>query len=311
MFDMTAAVKRVSVIIAAYHSDAVIEGCLEALRKQTIHNFEVIVVNSSPEDRTRGIVTTRFPEVRFLESTTRLLPHAARNQGVRVAVGSFLAFTDADCRGAPDWIERLLEAQIKGHEVVCGSIEPEGTSWFELGIHLCKYSFRLSALPGGPCTLAGTANACYSRRVWDTVGPFNGDRFAGDALLSWNASKHGWKPWFEPRAVVRHRFHPGIADFWRERLERGADFAEARAEFEGWSRLRLATYLVAAPLLLLVPLLRGGRDAFQCGWVRSFISTMPLQLLGHLGWSLGETRMHWRLLAGHGKYGTDCHLTRG
>ncbi len=143
---MTAVEKRVSVVIAAYHSDAVIEGCLEALRRQTINDFEVIVVNSSPEDRTREIVTTRFPEVRFLENTTRLLPHAARNQGVQVAGGSFLVFTDADCRGAPDWIERLLEAQTKGHEVVAGSIEPEGTSWFELGIHLCKYSFRLSSI---------------------------------------------------------------------------------------------------------------------------------------------------------------------
>ena len=296
---MTTVVKHVSVIIAAYHSDGVIEGCLEALRRQTINDFEVIVVNSSPEDRTREIVTTRFPEVRFLENTTRLLPHAARNRGVQVAGGSFLVFTDADCRGAPDWIERLLEAQTKGHEVVCGSIEPEGTSWFELGIHLCKYSFRLSALPGSPCSIAGTANACYSRKVWDAVGPFDGSRFAGDGLLSWRASRHGWKPWFEPRAVVRHRFHPSVADFWRERLERGADFADMRVEFESWSRLRLVAYLVAAPLLPLVPLMRGGRDAFQCGWVRSFISTIPLQLLGHLGWSLGELRTHWRLLTRH------------
>ena len=129
---MTAAA-RVSVIIAAYHSDAVIEGCLEALRSQTINDFEVIVVNSSPEDRTRQLVTAHFPEVRFLESMTRLFPHAARNQGVQVAGASLLVFTDADCRGAPDWLERLLEAQIAGHEVVCGSIEPEGTSWFELG----------------------------------------------------------------------------------------------------------------------------------------------------------------------------------
>jgi glycosyltransferase involved in cell wall biosynthesis len=295
---MTIIMKLASVIIAAYHSDTVIEGCLEALRKQTIKDFDVIVVNSSPEDRTREIVTEHFPEAKFMENTTRLLPHAARNLGVQLAGGAYLIFTDADCRGAPDWIERLLEAQTKGHGIVCGSIEPEGTSWFELGIHLCKYSFRLSTLPGGSCTLAGTANACYSRKVWEAVGPFCGDRFAGDALLSWQASREGWKPWFEPRAVVRHRFHPSVVDFWRERVERGTDFADMRVRFEGWSRLRIEAYLAASPLLPLIPLMRGGRDAFKCAWTPLFISTVPLQLLGHIGWSLGEARTHWRLLRG-------------
>jgi len=289
---------RVSVIIAAYHSDAVIGGCLEALGRQTFRDFEAIVVNSSPEDRTREIACKEFPEVTFLESPTRLLPHAARNRGVQVASGRLLVFTDADCRGAPDWLERLVQAEESGRQVVCGAIEPEGSSWFELGIHFCKYSFRLSSLRGGPCAIAGTANACYSRNVWDVVGPFDGQRFAGDGLLSWRAARRGWQPWFEPRAVVRHVFHPSLTAFWRERKERGTDFARVRTGFEMWSRYRLLAYLIAFPLLPLLQLVRAGRDAISGGWVAVFLSTLPVQYLGHLGWSVGEVRAHWHLLRG-------------
>ncbi|MDH3444635.1 MAG: glycosyltransferase, partial [Deltaproteobacteria bacterium] len=256
---------RVSVIIAAYHSDAVIAGCLKALRTQTFRDFEAIVVNSSPGDRTREIVTGEFPEVKFLEHPTRLLPHAARNRGVQVASGQLLVFTDADCRGVSDWLERLVKGHEAGHHVLCGAIEPEGSSWFELGVHLCKYSFRLSSLREGPRAIAGTANACYSRKVWDAVGPFDGDQFAGDGLLSWRAARHGWQPWFEPRAMVLHVFHPSASAFWRERRERGADFAYARTTFEQWSPSRLAAYLLAFPLLPILQLARGGGDAFKCG----------------------------------------------
>jgi glycosyltransferase involved in cell wall biosynthesis len=287
---------HVSVIVPAYHSDGAIADCLHALRSQTYRDFEVIVVNSSPGDRTREIVTTQFPEARFLESPTRLLPHAARNAGVELAGGRLLVFTDADCRGTPDWLERIVKAQAVGHKVVCGSIEPDRSGWFALGVHLCKYSFRLSGLREGPCNLAGTANASYSRTLWNEIGPFDGDRFSGDGLLSWRAARHGCQPWFEPKAIVHHLFHHSFTAFWRERRERGADFAGARTEFEDWSRLRVLAYLLAFPLLPLVPLARGGRDAYQAGWLTTFFLTAPLQYVGHLAWSLGEARIHWRLL---------------
>src|SRR3990172_8716846 len=106
---------RVSVIVAAYHSDAVIQDCLQALQSQTFTDFETIVVNSSPADGTEEIVRDRFAQVLFIEHSTRLLPHAARNLGVRVASGRILAFTDADCRPAQDRVEQCVRAQQAGH----------------------------------------------------------------------------------------------------------------------------------------------------------------------------------------------------
>jgi len=42
-------VTRASVVVPAYHSDATIGGMLDGLRGQTFVDFELIVVNSSPE----------------------------------------------------------------------------------------------------------------------------------------------------------------------------------------------------------------------------------------------------------------------
>jgi GT2 family glycosyltransferase len=286
---------HVSVVIPAYYSDETIADCLQSLRDQRFQDFETIVVNSSPEERTRRIVE-QFEEVRFEQSEGRLLPHAARNRGVSQARGELLVFTDPDCRARPDWLERMVRAHEDGHALVCGAIELNGAGWFEQGVHLCKYSWRLSGLPGGPSWVGGTANASCTRAVWESVGPFDGERYAGDALFSWRAAEKGWPPWFEPGAVVEHRYIGSAISLWRERLERGDDFAMARTMFEQWRRGRAALYLLAGPLLPGVVLVRNAGDAIEAGWLRPFLLTLPLQFLGHVAWSIGEARAHWRVL---------------
>jgi glycosyltransferase involved in cell wall biosynthesis len=294
------AAPRVSVIVPAYHSAATVASCLEALEAQTAGDLEVILVNSSPGDET-GEIAARFPRVTYLESTERLLPHAARNLGVEAARGALLAFTDPDCRPHPDWLARLLEATHAGHPVVCGAIEPtHGLTWGERGVHMCKYHFRLGGLPAGPTDIAGTANACLTREVWEAVGPFEGDRFSGDGLLSWRAAARGFGPWFEPRAVVEHRnAEPlGMHGLWRERLARGRDFGEGRVAFQRWSRARAVAYLAALPAVPVAMTLRAGADALHVGRIRMWLATLPVQLAGHLAWCLGEARAHWARAGG-------------
>lgn len=287
---------RVSIVIPAFQSDHTIAACLESLRAQTFDDLEIIVVNSSPDDRTRRIVEDRFPEVRFEQSPRRLLPHAARNAGMKHASGELLVFTDPDCMAHRDWLERLVRAVDEGHALVCGAIELGERGWFARGVHLCKYSFRLSGLRGGRCSVAGTANACCTREVWNAVGPFDGDRYAGDGLFSWRAAARGWEPWFEPRAVVEHRYTGSFASLWAERLERGLDYGETRRRHEQWGRFRTAGHLAALPLLLLVVVARTAADAFAAGWGRHFVATIPLQIVGHSAWLAGEARAYWRQL---------------
>jgi glycosyltransferase involved in cell wall biosynthesis len=287
-----------SIVIPAYRSDATIASCLEALRRQDTNGFEVIVVNSSPGDETAAIVEQRFPEVRYLTSERRLLPHAARNVGVREARGDVLVFTDPDCEAAPDWLRRLLEAQAEGHEVVVGSMDVADRDRFARGVHFVKYWWLLPGLAPGRRWIAPTANAAYSRRVWEAVGPFDGELFAGDGKTSWDAARRGHAPWFEPRARVHHR-HPGsLSSLWSERSARGEEFAPVRMDRERWSRARAAAHALLFPVLPLVVLGRSARAAREAGRLGDWIATLPVQIVGQVGWSAGEARAHLRRALG-------------
>lgn len=287
-----------SVLIPAYFSDETLADCLTCLRRQSFQDFEVILVNSSPGDNTRRIAEEHFPEVVFEQTPNRLLPHAARNRAAQRARGEILVFTDPDCCANADWLERLVDAHRDGHQLVCGAIElhDKTNDWFACGVHLCKYSFRSSQLRRSSASVAGTANASCTRQVWESVGPFDGDRFAGDALFSWRAAAGRWPPFFEPRAVVEHRYVGTLSAFCQERFSRGQDFADARVTFERWSRPRVATYVIAFPALVGVVLARGASDAVRAGRGWQFVRTLPFQLAGHIAWSLGEALTHLRLM---------------
>ena len=286
---------RASVMIPAYQSSDTIADCLRGLREQTFTDFEVIIVNSSQDDDTRRLVEENFPKATFTHAKERLLPHAARNLAAQSASGDLLVFTDPDCRPHSDWLEQLIEAHDAGHSLVCGAIElNDDAKWFERGVHLCKYSFRLSHLHPGLTWIAGTANASCTREVWDAVGPFDGKCFAGDALFSWRAGERGWQPWFEPTAVVVHRYSGSMSELIRERFLRGDDFATTRMSFEHWGRVRATAHLIGFPLAFALVIARGWRDAIVVGRGWTFVETLPVQIVGHAAWLAGEVRSYFR-----------------
>jgi cellulose synthase/poly-beta-1,6-N-acetylglucosamine synthase-like glycosyltransferase len=286
---------RVSVILAAYYSDATFRDCLSALRRQTFRDFEAIVVNSSPEERTAA-VASEFPEVLFLQSPTRLLPHAARNLGAQQATGDLLVFSDADCVAHPDWLLHLVQAWESGSSVVGGAMALANAVWFQQGVHLCKFHRLLEGQAAGSRWILPTANAAYSREAWNQAGPFVGEVFAGDAILTWRARDAGFEPRFQPRAVVAHHHDGTVGDFVRQRWARGMEFGTVRVAYEDWSKTRLFVTLSATPVVVLRVLFQAAADAARCGWLRRYLWTFPLQIVGHGGWAAGEARGYWSAL---------------
>jgi glycosyltransferase involved in cell wall biosynthesis len=289
---------RASVVVPAYHSDATIGGLLAGLRAQTFRDFELIIVNSSQEGRTGRIVREQRPDARFEQSPRRLLPHAARNRGVEVARGSLLAFTDPDCVPEPTWLERLVEASDRGHGVVVGAMALLDTTMYARTVHLCKFARWLPGTGEGYRAIAPTANALYRREAWDAIGPFRGDSFSSDTLHSWTAARLGFRPWFEPTAIVSHHHDGTMSSFLHERRLRGEDFARIRTAEGEYSRGWAAARLVALPAVPLVELARVGLSAGRAGWGKRFATTAPLQLAANTAWALGEARTYARLLRG-------------
>ena len=254
---------QISVIVPAYNSGDTIAACLRSLAAQTVMDFETVVVNSSQEQGTLAVAEAALPSVRFEQSTKRLLPHAARNHGVELARGDLLVFTDPDCVAAPDWLERLLAAHERGHDVVVGAMDLIGSSLFELTVHLCKFAHWLPGGAEGPRHIAPTANVLYTRTAWNAIGAFRGDSFSSDTLHSWRASSLGYVPWFEPTAVVSHVHGGSFRSFLHERRVRGKDFARVRLVEERHGPAWAATHLAALPAIPVMELGRNARSGVQ------------------------------------------------
>lgn len=279
---------RVSIVIPAYYSHDTIEQTLLAFREQTYRDFEVVIVNSSPETITQGLITRKFPEVNFEQSPTRLFPHAARNRAIARSGGELLVMTDPDCRAQPDWLEKLVAAHDAGHPVVGGGMGLATRRWFERGAHLVKFSWLLPGLPAGFRWIVPSANALYPRSLLEKLGRLDDLLFCGDAVLAWRAGDAGARPWFEPSAVVEHRHEGNLIAFTRMRFRRGIEFGHARIAFEGRTRGRAAIEALLMPLRAIITLVRAGKDSVRAGWGTIFVFTLPVQILGQFGWCLGE-----------------------
>jgi glycosyltransferase involved in cell wall biosynthesis len=152
-------------------------------------SFELIVV-----DQTEGSATADAlapwrddPRLRYIPSSKRGVC-AGRNLGVALASGALLAFTDDDCRIAPDWLERF-EAIFRtehGTDVVCGRVcVPPGTeaigcaATFEPERRVYQGEFPRPGVDWGI-----SANMIVRREVFERIGMFDELLGAGAPLGS-------------------------------------------------------------------------------------------------------------------------------
>ncbi|PSR25841.1 MAG: glycosyltransferase family 2 protein [Sulfobacillus benefaciens] len=100
----------VSVVIPAYNARDTILDAVASVERQTYgkDRFEIIVVDDGSTDGTGEWVKSRYPNVRLAVLSNRG-PSGARNHGISMACGEFVAFLDAD----DAWQENKIEYQIR------------------------------------------------------------------------------------------------------------------------------------------------------------------------------------------------------
>ncbi|HEY5541765.1 MAG TPA: glycosyltransferase family 2 protein [Candidatus Binatia bacterium] len=98
----------VSVVIPAFNNAALLRETLDGVKRQTMKNVEVIVVDDGSNDDTAEVVRCYDPEIVY-----RYQPNqgqaAARNNGVSLARGYYIAFCDHDDVWNERHLEKLLE----------------------------------------------------------------------------------------------------------------------------------------------------------------------------------------------------------
>ena len=167
----------ISVIIPVWNDKDKICKCIQALESQSLSraSYEIIAVDNGSTDGT----------YEYLESknTIRLAQekqpgsYAARNKGINLAKGKFLAFTDSDCIPSFNWLEELVKT-IESDQtigIVAGHVEFfQDNSPFEHGAAF-YYEQRFSMnqaeyAKNGACV---TANWCSPSFLIKDLGLFN------------------------------------------------------------------------------------------------------------------------------------------
>jgi glycosyltransferase involved in cell wall biosynthesis len=107
----------VSVVVPVYNGDRFLGEALRSLLALEYEPFEVIVVNDGSTDGSAEVARS-FPAVRLIEQENRG-PAAARNAGIAVAGGQFLAIHDADDFVPPTKLTAQVTHLIEHPRVGC------------------------------------------------------------------------------------------------------------------------------------------------------------------------------------------------
>ena len=186
---------KISVIIATCNHGQWIAESIESALNQTLKPHEVIVVDlaAGSKDNTREVVA-RYP-VKYVNQPGNGVSDA-RNHGVKISTGDWVAFLDAD----DYWLPNRLAAQVAViHDeafAYCARtlFYPDGTT--EPGEYHSMPE-ALSALRWG--NFIDTSAGMVRRDAFDRAGGFNQDSCAGEE----------WELWLK---LAQHYTFVGIPD---------------------------------------------------------------------------------------------------
>lgn len=107
----TIASPEISVVLCTYNRAWILERALQTVLAQTLHSFELVILDDGSSDNTLELMETyQDPRIAVWKHVKNSGLGAARNSGIRVARAPLVAFFDSDDEMAPE----LLAAHVAG-----------------------------------------------------------------------------------------------------------------------------------------------------------------------------------------------------
>jgi len=204
----------ISVVITVRNEEKHIADLLDSLVVQEMP-YEIIIVDSSSEDRTCEIVKEymrKYDNIHLYEhGGTR---GESRNFGVGKAKGDYVAFTDGDCIANPFWLSELRNG-LKHAQVVAGKT-------IQIGYHAFEKLERVELMYKGMDVTYPTANIAYDKKIFERIGGFdNWFVTAEDIDLNLRAVDAGAKIIYNPKAIIYHRARESFYKFFKQAFWNG------------------------------------------------------------------------------------------
>ena len=173
-----------SIIICTYNRVDFLKKCIDSILKQisTNNGIEIVVIDNNCNDGTKEYINNiNSTYINYFLETKQGLSHA-RNKGIEVSKGDFLAFVDDDATIDEKWLKSLLyhlKTQNINH-IYGGPIFPnfevKCPKWIDDRYFIRKfkssdgYLDKLTAQDG----FSG-GNMCIPKNIFDKIGFFNTD----------------------------------------------------------------------------------------------------------------------------------------
>lgn len=273
----------ISVIVPFYNNRDEIGRCRDSLLRQSYpkDRFEILFVDNNSTDNSASLVAGN-PGVQLLWEAAAG-PYAARNTGIRKSKGEIIAFTDADCVVAPDWLEQIAAAmQSENVQIVMGAYFGQNTPFPARALSAYENAKNRYIFTSGDESLyyGYTNNMAVRRGVFDRFGLFPEVARGGDASLVRRVVEHGGASIkYAPAMFVDHLEFQSVFDYYRKvyihsRSVRGLHETGVMRPLRNQERLhafngmvRAEKYTVAQALFLRV-ILAAGMLFWIAGWLR-------------------------------------------
>ncbi|MDE6225297.1 MAG: glycosyltransferase, partial [Muribaculaceae bacterium] len=214
---------KFSIIVPVYNRIDEVADLLESLSRQTVNNFELVLVEDGSTQPCKDVVKLyegKFPiQYYYKENEGRSI---ARNYGMERAEGDYFIFFDSDCVVPEDYFEKL-QAQYEAMPVDCfggPDAAHDSFSTTQKAINYSMTSFLTTGgIRGGKISLEKftprTFNMGFARKVYESVGGFR-EMFSEDIDMSTRIRNAGFSISLYPDQYVYHKRRVDFKKFFRQ-----------------------------------------------------------------------------------------------
>lgn len=210
----------IDVVIPNWNGRRMLETCLSSLKRQTVQNFKVTVVDNGSDDGSGVYVRENFPGVDLLEFSTNRGFSVAVNEGIENGRLPLVLLLNNDTELDERCLEVLLESSAA--EDIYDMFALKMLAFHERslldgagdGVMRGGVGYRLGTMENdGPsyCLKKEVFGACagaalYRRSLFEKIGLFDEDFFAylEDVDFNMRAARNGSRCLYLPKAVVYH-----------------------------------------------------------------------------------------------------------
>jgi len=214
----------ISVIIPAYNAAGTIKATVESVLKQTLTDFEIVLINDGSKDNTLEVLN-QIQDYRLkVFSYTNSGPQKSRNRGIAIATGEYVAFLDADDLWTPDKLADQYQAlQSHPEAAVAYSwtnfVEPDG-KLFRRGSYISATGDVYARLLLVDFIESGS-NPLILKQAIETVGFLDESLLGGQDWDLWLRLAARYHFAVVPKAQILHKVIPGSWSSNVERQEKG------------------------------------------------------------------------------------------